>query len=59
MGQNSENMAYDTPSGQVLYYYFFTLYVQTWSELLEPLVNMIKDDSENKPALLILQIFFF
>ncbi len=54
MGQNSENMAYDTQSGQVLYYYFFTLYVQTWSELLEPLVNMIKDDSENKPALLIL-----
>ncbi len=53
MGQNSENMAYDTPSGQVLYYYFFTLYVQTWSELLEPLVNMIKDDSVNKPALLI------
>ncbi len=29
--------------------------IQSWSEL----VNMIKEGSENKPALLILLIFFF
>ncbi len=33
-------------------------YIQSWSELLAPLVNMIKEGSENKPALLILLIFF-
>ncbi len=32
--------------------------IQTWSELLAPLVNMIKEGSENKPALLILLIFY-
>ncbi len=32
--------------------------VQSWSELLAPLVNMIKEGSENKPALLILLIFY-
>ncbi len=32
--------------------------VQSWSELLAPLVNMIKGGSENKPALLILLIFY-
>ncbi len=30
-----------------------------WSELLVPLLNMIKEGCENKPALLILLIFFF
>ncbi len=33
--------------------------IHTWSELLVPLVNMIKECCENKPALLILLIFFF
>ncbi len=33
------------------------IYIQSWSELLAPLVNMIKEGSENKPALLILLIF--
>ncbi len=36
----------------------FDLVVQSWSELLAPLVNMIKESSENKPALLILLIFY-
>ncbi len=36
-----------------------TVHVQSWSELLAPLVNMIKEGSENKPALLILLIFFY
>ncbi len=34
-------------------------FIQSWSELLAPLVNMIKEGSENKPALLILLIFYF
>ncbi len=33
-------------------------FIQSWSELLAPLVNMIKEGSENKPALLILLIFY-
>ncbi len=33
-------------------------HVQSWSELLAPLVNMIKEGSENKSALLILLIFY-
>ncbi len=33
--------------------------VQSWSELLAPLVNMIKEGSENKPVLLILLISYF
>ncbi len=32
--------------------------IQSWSELLAPLVNMIKKGSEKKPALLILLIFY-
>ncbi len=32
--------------------------VQSWSELLAPLVNKIKEGSDNKPALLILLIFY-
>ncbi len=32
--------------------------IQSWSELLAPLVNMIKGGAENKPALLILLIFY-
>ncbi len=31
----------------------------TWSELLAPLVNMIKEGCENKPALLIILVFYF
>ncbi len=34
------------------------IYIQSWSELLAPLVNMIKEGSENKPALLILLTFY-
>ncbi len=34
-------------------------YIQLWSELLAPLVNMNKEGCENKPALLILLIFYF
>ncbi len=34
------------------------VHIQSWSELLAPLVNMIKEGSENKPALLILLIFY-
>ncbi len=34
------------------------MYVHTWSELLVPLVNMIKEGCENKCALLILLIFY-
>ncbi len=46
------------------YIYIYThththTHIQLWSELLAPLVNMIKEGSENKPALLILLIFFF
>ncbi len=33
--------------------------IHTWSELLVPLVNMIKEGCENKCALLILLIFYF
>ncbi len=33
--------------------------IHTWSKLLVPLVNMIKEGSVNKPALLILLIFYF
>ncbi len=33
-------------------------HIHTWSELLVPLVNMIKEGSENKPALLIHLIFY-
>ncbi len=33
-------------------------HVQLWSELLAPLVNMIKESSENKPSLLIILILF-
>ncbi len=33
------------------------VYIQTWSELLSHLVNMIKEGSENKSALLILLLF--
>ncbi len=32
--------------------------IQTWSELLAPLVNMIKEGCENLSALLILLIFY-
>ncbi len=32
--------------------------IQSWSELLALLVNMIKEGSENKPALLIFLIFY-
>ncbi len=32
--------------------------LQSWSELMAPLVNMIKEGSENKPALLIILIFY-
>ncbi len=35
------------------------IYIHTWSELLVPLVNMIKEGCENKCALLILLIFYF
>ncbi len=35
------------------------LNLHTWSELLAPLVNMIKEGSENIPALLIPLIFLF
>ncbi len=38
-------------------YIYIYIYIQSWSELLAPLVNMIKEGSENKPALLILLIF--
>ncbi len=38
----------------VLYIY---MYIQTWLELLAPLVNMIKRGYENQSALLILLIF--
>ncbi len=34
------------------------LCIHTWSELLVPLVNMIKEGCENKCALLILLLFF-
>ncbi len=34
------------------------MYVQLWSELLAPLVNVIKDGCENESALLILLIFY-
>ncbi len=34
------------------------MYKHTWSELLVPLVNMIKEGCENKCALLILLIFY-
>ncbi len=33
------------------------VYIQSWLEL-SPLLNMIKEGSENKPALLILLIFY-
>ncbi len=33
-------------------------YIQSWSELLAPLVNMIKEGCENLSALLILLIFY-
>ncbi len=50
-------------SALYIYIYIYTyiyiyIYTQSWSELLEPLVNMIKEGSENKPALLILLIFY-
>ncbi len=32
--------------------------LQSWSELLAPLLNMIKEGSENKPALFIILIFY-
>ncbi len=38
--------------------WFLYIHIQSWSELLAPLVNMIKEGSENKPALLILLIFY-
>ncbi len=34
-------------------------YLQSWSELLAPLANMIKEGCENESALLILLIFYF
>ncbi len=37
----------------------FSVYKHTWSELLVPLVNMIKEGCEYKSALLILFIFYF
>ncbi len=37
---------------------YFILNIHTWSELLVPLVNMIKEGSRNKTALLILLIFY-
>ncbi len=39
--------------------YIYTVFIHTWSELLIPLVNMIKEGCENKCALLILLIFYF
>ncbi len=39
--------------------HFIKEYVQSWSELLAPLVNMIKEGCENESALLILLIFYF
>ncbi len=41
------------------YQILFTLFLDTWSELLVPLVNMIKEGCENKSALLIHLIFYF
>ncbi len=38
---------------------YVCMYVHMWSELLLPLVNMIKEGCENKYALLILLIFYF
>ncbi len=43
-------------TGQIIWKYIY-IYIQSWSELLAPLVNTIKEGSENKPALLILLIF--
>ncbi len=40
-----------------MFFIYIYIYIQSWSELLAPLVNMIKEGSENKPALLILLIF--
>ncbi len=34
-------------SWKKLYYYYY-IYIQPWSELLAPLVNMTKEGSENK-----------
>ncbi len=34
------------------------IYIQSWSKLLAPLVNMIKEGCENDSALLILLIFY-
>ncbi len=39
-------------------YIYIYIYVQSWSELLAPLVNMIKEGCENESALLILLIFY-
>ncbi len=46
-----------------IYIYTYThiytyIYAQSWSELLAPLVNMIKGGCENEFALLILLIFY-
>ncbi len=47
--------AYPTLKKIILHYFKVVannlFYLQTWSELLAPLVNMIKEGSENKPAL--------
>ncbi len=41
------------------YQILFTLFLHTWSELLVPLVNMIKEGCENKSALIHLIFYFF
>ncbi len=38
--------------------FIFILYLDSWSELLTPLLNMIKEGCENESALLILLIFY-
>ncbi len=51
--------ALSTRPGMPYIYIYIYIYVQTWSELLAPLVNMIKEGCENESALLILLIFYF
>ncbi len=45
------------PDGKT-YVHPWLYYIHTWSELLAPLVNMIKEGCENLSALLILLIFY-
>ncbi len=39
-------------------YIYIYIYIHTWSELMVPMVNMIKEGCENKSALLILLNFY-